>query len=345
MKTINSYCVSSFLTFRYVIDKNQEWAEGWKPWWPETINRQQINVNNTKDVISVIESELSLVNERTGILLSGGIDSAILAAFLPKGTKAFTIRFVANGAIDESQMAHNYAKHYQLDHHIIDVNWDDFLKYSPVLINHKKSALHAIEVGLFKAAMMAKSLGINRLIVGNGADSTFGGMDKLLSKDYTLYEFIRRYSFVDLSDILDNPVNLKPIYADFCTNNKFNVQAFLKKIHGEGIIQTFCNPIFCAGLDIVEPYEAMNYTKTLDLDRIRGGESKYVLRELFSDLYRGFEIPEKIPFARPMDQWLRDWTLPKCRVFKQNATFNSFTGDQKWLLYSLNQLIKIIDEN
>ncbi len=49
---INQYCVNSFLNFRYVVDNKQVWADGWKPWWPDSISHNQKSVDNEEDVIS-----------------------------------------------------------------------------------------------------------------------------------------------------------------------------------------------------------------------------------------------------------------------------------------------------
>jgi len=81
----------------------------------------------------------------------------------------------------------------------------------------------------------------------------------------------------------------------------------------------------------------------LNLARIRGGDSKYILRQLFKDIYPGIDVPDKIPFARPMDQWLLSWPGPCRQEFKERLDMGLFTGDQKWLIYCLERFLNIFE--
>lgn len=73
-------------------------------------------------------------------------------------------------------------------------------------MKHKKAPLHPVEVGLYKAAVASQQDGINVLASGTGADTMFGGLDKLLSKDWTFDEFVKRYTFLDPIRALKRPV-------------------------------------------------------------------------------------------------------------------------------------------
>ena len=204
---------------------------------------------------------------------------------MPEGTNTYSIKFVADGAIDESIMAQKYAENCNHKFKVIEVDWKDYEESSNYLMQLKKSPLHAIEVALYKAALEAKNDGVQTIFVGNGADSTFGGMDKLLSKDWSFDEFIKRYTFVRPELVLQNPVDITHVYSPFKVNNSINVIAFLKNIHGTGIIQSFTNSIKAASLDIAEPYEALRLSSPLDIKRIRNGEPKYLLYSIFNELY------------------------------------------------------------
>ena len=63
----------------------------------------------------------------------------------------------------------------------------------------------------------------------------------------------------------------------------------------------------------------------------------------FIDLYPDIEPPRKIPFARPMDQWLADWAGPKRSEFRSDLEITEYTGDQQWLLWCLEQFLDIVD--
>ena len=341
----DGFCMSSFLTFRYVVRKEAAWMPGFAPVWPQPSSPDPIGVSHAAELLDALRHLVSQVTRRSqlGIFLSGGIDSALLAALLPEGTPAYTIRFAAEGAVDESPMAAVYAERCGLPHRIITVTWADYEQTMDVLMRHKRSPLHPVEVGLFRAASEAARDGLRTIMIGNGADSTFGGMDQLLARDWTTDEFVRRYTFLDPASAIKEPVSMRPVYEAYGATQRFDVRGFLKEVHGRGIAQAFDNAIQAAGCQSVEPYEALTLTAPLDLARIRRGESKYLLRELFRQFYPDLEVPEKIPFARPMDQWLQAWSGPQRREFVEASVRPSYSGEQKWLLYSLERFMNLVN--
>ena len=60
-------------------------------------------------------------------------------------------------------------------------------------------------------------------------------------------------------------------------------------------------------------------------------------------LFTVYEPPEKIPFKRPMDQWLSDWGGPKREEFISGCIDN-MKGDQKWLVYCLEWFLNLMDK-
>lgn len=339
----NPFSVSSYLAFRYIAKEGICWKEGLIPNFPKIIKKEQKGVTDADEIIETFKNQLKC-DENTGILLSAGIDSAILSSFLPEGTNAYTVRFIADGAIDESPGASIFAEKLKLKHKIVDVTWDDYLNSMDLLMKRKKSPLHAIEVALYKTAMVARKDGITKLIVGNGADSTFGGMDKLLSKDWTFEEFVKRYNFVEPSEVLKEYEDILEVYMPYKKDNGIDVPAFLKTVHGLGIVQAFNNAIEAAGCTVSTPYETLRLNIPLDLDRIRNNESKYILRDVFHKRFTGFSIPDKIPFARPTDQWLANWGGPKRKEFLNQLDINMFSGEQKWILYCLERFMNLYED-
>jgi len=342
----NKFCLSSYLTFRYVVRENVAWFNGIIPSFPIVTQSERFYVKESNQILRILNQlfEHKSGSQNIGILLSGGIDSAILAALLPANSSAYTIKFVAENSLDESIQARVYAEKYRLKHHVVQVEWDDYLNHMDTLMLNKKSPLHPVEVGLFKAACKAAEDGIDTLIIGNGADSTFGGMDKLLSKDWRFDDFVKRYTFVDPSLILKEPVSLLPVYEKYRDGDRFDVNKFLKFTHGLGIIQAFDNALSSAGVKSIEPYEKLVLDAPLDLARIRKGESKYLLRDIFRQLYPGLAVPEKIPFARPMEHWMKDWTGPQRPEFKGAVDINRFNGEQKWLIYALERFLNLMED-
>ena len=341
------FCISSYLVFRYIVKENAAWKKGIMPSFPAVAKREKVKVKTSTDVLAKLQDSVCRINnpERLGILLSSGIDSAIIAALLPRGTRAYTIRFIAEGAIDETTAACNVAEQLGLQHTVVNVTWDDYKNEMDMLMRLKKAPLHPVEVGLYKAALKAQQDGINILAVGNVADSTFGGFDKLLAKDWSFEEFIERYSFIDPTGVVKRPVSMRNIFEPYRQGNGINIIKFLKEVHGPGISQMFNNAIRAGGCTQLAPFEDLLLDAPLDLQRIRNGEPKYILVEVYKKLFSTMEAPEKIPFARPMAQWLENWEGPSREEFLDNIPLHKLSGEQKWQLYSLQRFLNIIEES
>lgn len=345
MKHLDGFCLSSYLAFRYVAKKNHEWLPGVRPEFPSQADDDLILVGSSQEILSTLRRLVASLPsiERTGIFLSGGIDSAILAALLPEGTIAYTINFMAASGANEGERAVRYARQYNLKHKIIQVNWEDYEEYEPLLMSMKKSPLHPVEVALYKASFTAKTDGVETIILGNGADSTFGGLDRLLSKDWTFEDFMARYTFVNPASVLKEPASIHEVYEPYRRGENIDYIEFLKKVHGIGVIQAFNNSTRSAGISVAEPFERMKLKGGLDLHRIRAGEPKYLLVDVFKELYPGITIPCKIPFARPMDEWLVNYSGPKSEVFRSGLDMSAFTGDQKYLIRCLDRFIELLE--
>ena len=343
----NPACLSYYLGLRYLPFDGMEWEPGIGPTLPPDVASSQIAVETVDEVHAALKDMVAAAvrQHRLGILLSGGIDSAIVAAFLPPGAKAYTIDFSSVSGAKEAERAQRYAEAYSLDWKVVSVTWDDYLSFEPALMQRKKAPLHAVEVALHKAARLARKEGVDHLLVGNGADSTFGGMDKLLSQDWDYEAFVRRYSFIDPAKALKNPVDVHPVFEPYRQSDKIDFVGFLKRVHGVGIIQAFQNSMAGTGIDLVEPFENLKLRGKLDLERIRRGEPKYVLYDLFARLYPNLPAPRKVPFARPMDEWLADYPGPSHPAFLESLPMAAFSGDQKYLLRGLDRFAAMIEKD
>jgi asparagine synthetase B (glutamine-hydrolysing) len=338
--------MSSYLALRYVADEQGEWVSGVGPELAQIEPQALLKIKTGSEVLKKLRGivEAACRNERVGILLSSGMDSAIIAAFVPPGTPAYTVRFVAEGFVDEVGGARRVAERLEFEHTVVDVTWKDYQASLDPLMRRKRAPLHPVEVGLYKAARVAAHDGVKMLLVGNGADSTFGGLDKLLSRDWTFAEFVRRYTFLDPARVLRQPVSMVDVFEPYRRGDGIDVVGFLKVVHGLGIVQMFENAVGAAGCAMIAPFEQLVLDTPLDMQRIRSGESKYILREVYSALYPNLDVPEKIAFARPVTQWLRDWPGPTRAEFLDNLDMTAFTGEQRWQLYCLDRFLRLLDE-
>ena len=346
MTVDREYCMSSFLMFRTIASHDKCFAEGVIPnFWKD--NRERNLVYNYPDLEKQLEKYVSTScqNTRAALALSGGIDSAILARFMPRGSVAYTFRCVVPGisVTDETSSAARYAIKCGLEHRIIEIYWEDFERFAPILMKHKGAPIHSIEVQIYKAAIMAKADGIESIIFGESADLNYGGLSDLLSKDRQIGDFIDRYNYVQPHHVLKNPVLITDPYKEYVEDGIINTHEFCRGFFLREAMGSYSNACACAGIALETPYVHTWLATPLDLSRIRAGENKYVIRDAFAHLYPGFEIPQKTPMPRPMDEWMAKWSGPMRDEFWPHCT-DRMTGDQKWYVWALERFLTQLDE-
>lgn len=345
-KVDKNYCMSSYLSFRYVADKKILFKEGIVHEDHEQIPEEdKIPCKDAEEIDGNIKDILGKVDlSKAAIFLSGGMDSAILASYMPRGTRAYTARCVAESAIDETKRAKQICEINELEHVIVDVTWDDYVNTMDDLMRRDGSPLIPNEP---QAYMMAKKIvedGAKLVIYGNCADTEFGGMDKLLSKDWNYEEWVKRFTFLDPQTVLRAPGDVKGVYDRYRVGDKeIDYIRFLKEIYAMSSSAAYTNACKLAGVLYLDPYEKLRMGLPLDLNRIRSGESKYLLRELFHKKYPDMSIPEKLGMSRPAEEWMQGWKGPTRKEFLSDC-MNGLSGEQKLLLYSLERFLNLIEE-
>lgn len=339
-----NYCASSYLSLR-TIEKNYKFFKGDKVFKKHFPRWQRKNVHNSLELEEQLRKQTmkACLKGKCALCLSGGIDSAILAKFMPKGSLAYTFKCVVPGikVTDESEQAAKYAKECGLKQKVIEVYWEDFEKFLPVLMKHKGAPIHSIEVQIYKAALEAKKDGIDTLIFGESADVNYGGMSNILSRDWTFDEFVERYSYVNPETVLINPkFDKEPFTRYLNEDGTENVHNFLRNVFYQESMNSYLNACTVAGIKFFSPFGRTYMAIPLDIERVRRGENKYFVREVFNRLYPNFETPAKIPMPRPMNEWFQNYKGPESHIFKK-IDISEMTGDQKWLIYCLDQFVKI----
>ncbi|MBD5521767.1 MAG: asparagine synthase [Lachnospiraceae bacterium] len=347
MKVDKNYCMSSYLCFRYVADPEIVFKEG--------VNHDDHNqipvedkfpcksADDIDEYIKKILEEVDLSN--AAIFLSGGMDSAILASYMPKGTKAYTARCVAKSAIDETERAAEYCRINGLEHVIVDVTWDDYLDTMDALMQRNGSPFIPNEPQAYVMARKIKEDGAKFVIYGNCADTEFGGMDKLLSRDWDYDGWVERFTFLSPDRVLKTPGDVKEVYDRYRIGDTgIDFIKFMKDIYAESSSAAYTNACKLAGLSYLDPYEKLRMADPLDLNRVRAGESKYLLRELFRKKYPMLPVPEKLGMSRPAEEWMKDWEGPKREEFLSGCV-NGLSGEQKLLLFSLERFLNLLDES
>ncbi len=337
------YCMSSYLAFRYIERDDMDFYAGMHH---KNISRlpdnKKILVKTPEEIGSAIEMQMSAFKgKKCGILLSGGMDSAIVASYM-NGGDAYTFRFLGGDfQKEELARAEFFAKYYKLNLHYVDITWDAVEKHVDACMNAKCAPVHSIEPQILQAALQAKGDGVEVMFVGESSDLVFGGMDKLLSKDWTMKEFQDRYTFTKPEAVLKKPVSMDYVYERYQKKEAFDFMAFMDEIFSIESSSSYFNAFAVAHMPYFDPYARLKMAEPLDLKRVRSGEPKYLIRELMAKRYPEIPVPNKNPMPRPVDLYFADWSGPMRDEFKKGLDMSAFTGNQKWQMWCLERWLNI----
>ena len=299
------FCLSSYMAFRYIWKDGVDFVEGFqhKNFRP-VAEEDRIPVRTSEDINLEIQKQFDALYAKysnIGILLSGGMDSANLAAYLKSGSHA------------------------------------------PAVMRHKFAPVHSIEPQIYKAAEMAKNDGVQLMIVGESADLIFGGMDKLISPVWTFDAFVKRYMFLDPKMVLANPVDQLELFERYREGeNGIDVLKFMDEVFSIESSSSYLNAFGAAWMPYYDPYAKLVMADPLDMDRVRNGEPKYLVRGLYAIKYPELEIPFKIPMPRPVDAVFKNWSGPTRPEFREDIDMNSLTGNQKWQLWCAESFLEMM---
>lgn len=340
------FCMSSFLALRYIEATDKDFFEGWHHHNIQKIpDEERIRCRTADDIDVAIKRQFSFLHKkRIGIMLSGGMDSAILASYMP-GSDAYTFRFLG-GEYQQEELARAeyYAHQYGLRLHYVDIDWSVVQECVDACMIGKAAPVHSIEPQILQAAVQAKSDGIEEMIIGEGSDLIFGGMDGLLAKDWTLDAFMDRYIFVKPEMVLSKPKSMQYLFERYRREgDKIDFLAFMDDVFSVESSSSYMNAFSVGDMCYYDPYARLMMADKLDLYRVRHGESKYLIRELFAKKYPDIPVPDKVPMPRPVDYYFADWNGPVRPEFKHNLNLSQFTGNQKWQLWCLERFLNRFD--
>ena len=119
-----NYCCSSYLALRSIEKDGVNFFEGLDH-KNATITplASRIQVGSAEEIDAELQKVFdTLQGEKLGIMLSGGMDSAILASYMP-GSEAYTFRFLGGDfQRPELERAEYYAKVYDMKLHYVDID-------------------------------------------------------------------------------------------------------------------------------------------------------------------------------------------------------------------------------
>ncbi len=337
------FCMSSYLAFRYIEKDGVDFCDGLHHKNIVPIDdSEKILVKTADDIDKNIAQQMEQFKDmKKGILLSGGMDSAIVASYMP-GSDAYTFRFLGGEyQTEELNRAEYFAKYYGLNLHYVDITWETVEKHLDAVIIAKNAPVHSIEPQILQGALQAKADGIEMMFVGESSDLVFGGMDGLLSKDWTFDEFVKRYTFTNPADVLVEPVDVNYLYERYRKGDYIDFLSFMDNVFSIESSSSYLNAFEVAKMPYYDPYARLKMAEPLDLHRVRNGESKYLIRELMAKKYPEIPVPEKVPMPRPVDSYFANWAGPTRPEFKKDLDMSKFTGNQKWQMYCLEKFLNM----
>lgn len=346
--TDKNFCLSSYISFRYIWKEGKDFYKGLKHEnFQPVAENNKVYVKTAEDIFNDIRKQFDQLYakyENIGILLSGGMDSANLAHFLKPGSHAYTFTSDTGVFNADVERASYYCRKFNLQHHLINISFDDYKRYTPIVMAAKGAPVHSIEPQIFKAAVMAQNDGVELLIVGESADLIFGGMDQLISRDWNFDDFAKRYTFLEPSKVLTTPVDMSELYETYrLPEGKIDYMKFMDEVFSIESSSSYMNAFAAARMPYYDPYARMMMSEPLDMHRVRNGEPKYLVRELFSMIYPELEIPFKIPMPRPVDAIFKEWNGPTRAEFRKDIDMNTLTGNQKWQLWCAELFLDIFE--
>ena len=137
---------------------------------------------------------------------------------------------------------------------------------------------------------------------------------------------------------------MSELYEKYREGDGINVLKFMDDVFSIESSSSYLNAFGAAGIDYYDPYVKLVMRDPLDMERIRNGEPKYLIRELFAFNYPEIEIPFKIPMPRPVDKVFEKWTGPTREEFRNDISMDGLTGNQKWQLWCAELFLNQFDD-
>lgn len=87
------FCMNSYLRYRTIVDTRYVFSEKNETWYYQECE-ERIPVGCATELDAQLRKYINktLEDGPTALMLSSGIDSAILASYLPEGTQTYTLR-------------------------------------------------------------------------------------------------------------------------------------------------------------------------------------------------------------------------------------------------------------
>jgi asparagine synthase (glutamine-hydrolysing) len=149
--------------------------------------------------------------QTTGAYLSGGTDSSSVVAFMNEmhsPVNTFSVIF-QESRFSEAEFARTTAVHFRTRHHERSLTPEDACAAIPKLVRYYDEPFaNSSAIGAYYCAQLAREIGVEVLLAGDGGDELFGGNERYAKDKYfALYHVLPRWL---RSNFLEPAVALLP---------------------------------------------------------------------------------------------------------------------------------------
>ncbi|MBI2125649.1 asparagine synthase B [Candidatus Woesearchaeota archaeon] len=194
MKALEPYCekLQEFPPGHYYLGSKKEFVKWYKPEWATTIPTQPVSLPRLRQELETAVKKQLMCDVPYGVLISGGLDSSLIAAIAAK----FSRRRIESGDQEEAwwprlhsfsiglegspdiKFARQVAEYIGSVHHELKFTVQEGIDALRDVIRHIETydvtSIRA-STPMYLMARKIKSLGIKMVLSGEGADEVFGG--------------------------------------------------------------------------------------------------------------------------------------------------------------------------
>lgn len=256
--------------------------------------KSEINYDDAKKQVRkmIFDSvEQTMISDTPiGALLSGGVDSAIIASIMSKIStqkiKTFTLGFT-NKKFDETYRARIVANHIRSQHFQYFLELEDFIEeLSNIILNFDEPFADSSFIPTYFLSKKISNY-VKVVLTGEGGDEAFGGYNKY--QIHTISKFKKSaYKFIVNSKLLDTLFNIKFLIGQDSNslNAKYNKTKFSLS---DDIIKNHLN-IISLGFKNLEITKLLNF-KPIQLDEILNIDSQHYGKDIEAlDIARDLDI-------------------------------------------------------
>jgi asparagine synthase (glutamine-hydrolysing) len=207
-------------------------------WDPAPVERRDLSL---EEAASELRERLrgavrrQMMSDRPiGAMLSGGVDSAAVVAFMAEASgqvKTFTVGFEGGGDSDETGLARETARRFATEHHDVVLPAGDFREELPAAIERLEEPVGTTSaIGFGEVARLAAPL-VPVLLSGQGADELLGGY----------WRYVGEWIAARTTSVVDHLGLRRPLAAAATRTRSARLQRGLAALRHPDTLERFLN--------------------------------------------------------------------------------------------------------